>query len=222
MIRNIDLNEISDGHLYHSNDLVRTDCGGCHGCSDCCRGMGDTILLDPYDMDQLIKGTGNSPEEILQKYAELSVVDGIILPHLRMTEDKECCPFLSDAGRCTIHSFRPGFCRLFPLGRIYENGSFSYFLQTNECKKSHRSKIRIKKWLGIPDLPRYEAFICSWHFLLKDLQNHITLTEDDSYQKQLSLYLLQSFFLTLYPENDFYETFIQRYEVCRKIFHLHS
>ena len=32
MLRNIDLNEISDGNLYTANDLVRADCGGCHGC----------------------------------------------------------------------------------------------------------------------------------------------------------------------------------------------
>ena len=158
MFRNIDLNEISDGNRYHANDLVRADCGGCQGCSACCHGMGDTILLDPYDMDQLRKGSGYSPEELFHQAVELSVVDGIILPHLKMTADHDCCPFLSDEGRCTIHSFRPGFCRLFPLGRIYENGSFSYFLQTNECKKIHRSKVRIKKWLGIPDLSRYETF----------------------------------------------------------------
>lgn len=222
MIRNIDMNEISDGHLYHSNDLVRADCGGCKGCSDCCRGMGDTILLDPYDMDQLVKGTGFSAEEIFRKYTALSVVDGIILPHLRMTDKYDCCPFLSDDGRCKIHSFRPGFCRLFPLGRIYENGSFSYFLQTKECRKTHRSKIRIKKWLGINDLPRYETFVCCWHFLLKDLQDHITLTSDESYQKQISMYLLQSFFLTPYPEDNFYEAFTHRCEECRKIFRLHS
>ena len=30
MLRNIDLNEISDGNLYTANDLVRADCGGCH------------------------------------------------------------------------------------------------------------------------------------------------------------------------------------------------
>ena len=53
MLRNINLNEISDGNLYTANDLVRADCGGCHGCSDCCQGMGDSIILDPYDFYQV-------------------------------------------------------------------------------------------------------------------------------------------------------------------------
>lgn len=98
-------------------------------------GNGDSIILDPYDMDQLYRGTGLKPEELLLRAADLSVVDGIILPHLKMTGKRDCCPFLSGEGRCRIHAFRPGFCRLFPLGRLYEDGSFSYFLQTKECKR---------------------------------------------------------------------------------------
>ena len=143
MLRNIDLNEISDGNLYTANDLVRADCGGCHGCSDCCQGMGDSIILDPYDFYQLCQGLSLAPEALLDQAVGLSVVDGIILPHLNMTKGKDACSFLSEDGRCRIHGFRPGFCRLFPLGRIYENGSFSYFIQTKECKKRNRSKIRI-------------------------------------------------------------------------------
>lgn len=220
MLRNIDLNEISDGNLYTSNDLVRADCGGCRGCSDCYQGMGDSIILDPYDMDQLYRGTGLKPEELLLRAVDLSVVDGIILPHLKMTGKRDCCPFLSGEGRCRIHAFRPGFCRLFPLGRLYEDGSFSYFLQTKECKKTHRSKIRIKKWLDIPDLPRYENYVCSWHYLLMDLQTHIERAGDESYQKQVSMYVLQNFYLTPYPEEGFYEAFQERYETCKKLFHL--
>ena len=50
MEREIDLNQISDGKLYLANDMVRTGCNECAGCSSCCRGMGDSIILDPYDM----------------------------------------------------------------------------------------------------------------------------------------------------------------------------
>lgn len=220
MLRNIDLNEISDGNLYTANDLVRADCGGCHGCSDCCQGMGDSIILDPYDFYQLCQGLSLAPEALLDQAVGLSVVDGIILPHLNMTKGKDACSFLSENGRCRIHGFRPGFCRLFPLGRIYENGSFSYFIQTKECKKRNRSKIRIRKWLQIPDLPRYEDFICRWHYLLADLQSHNDRMEDTAYQKQVSMYVLQTFFLTPYQKEDFYSSFEERYVACRKIFHL--
>ena len=56
MERDINLDEISDGKLYETNDLVKLGCGDCAGCSACCHEMGDTIILDPYDIWQL---TGN-------------------------------------------------------------------------------------------------------------------------------------------------------------------
>ena len=36
MRRQASLEEISDGHLYGLNDMVKADCGGCSGCSACC------------------------------------------------------------------------------------------------------------------------------------------------------------------------------------------
>ena len=53
MEREIDLGEVSDGKLYTSGDLVRIGCNDCTGCSECCRVVEDTILLDPYDIYQL-------------------------------------------------------------------------------------------------------------------------------------------------------------------------
>ena len=56
MKRNVDLKEISDGRLYSSGDMVRADCRDCEGCSECCRGMGSSIILDPMDVWRLQKG----------------------------------------------------------------------------------------------------------------------------------------------------------------------
>lgn len=49
MKRNVSMEEISDGNLYELNDLVKAGCGGCQGCSTCCRGMGQSIVLDPLE-----------------------------------------------------------------------------------------------------------------------------------------------------------------------------
>ena len=43
MLRDIDLDKVSDGKLYSSNDMAKTDCNGCKGCSSCCRGMGSSM-----------------------------------------------------------------------------------------------------------------------------------------------------------------------------------
>ena len=159
MERRIDLAEISDGKLYGAEDMVKADCGDCEGCFACCQGMGDSILLDPYDICRLSEGLGKSFEELMKEAVGLKMADGLILPYLKMTGEKEACSFLNSEGRCSIHTFRPGFCRLFPLGRLYENGSFRYFLQIHECRKENRTKVRVRKWLDTPDFAAYEQFI---------------------------------------------------------------
>ena len=86
--------------LYGPQDMVRISSSACAGCGACCRGMGDTIVLDPYDVWQ---------------------------------------------------SHRPGICRLFPLGRQFDEEKTSYFIVPEGCVKGGLSKVRIDKWLGIPD-----------------------------------------------------------------------
>ena len=113
---------------------------------------------------------------------ELQIVDSVILPNLKMASgNTEACSFLNPEGRCSIHAFRPGICRLFPLGRFYENGSFKYFLQVHECPKPNKTKVKIKKWLDTPNLKTYEKYIADWHFFLKGLQEYVmNLTSDSS------------------------------------------
>ncbi|MFR8138715.1 MAG: YkgJ family cysteine cluster protein, partial [Blautia hansenii] len=52
MRRELDLNAVSDGKLYRQSDMVKAGCNDCKGCSDCCRGMGDSIVLEPFDVYQ--------------------------------------------------------------------------------------------------------------------------------------------------------------------------
>ena len=35
MLRNVDMNEISDGRRYKAGDMVRIGCDGCKGGADC-------------------------------------------------------------------------------------------------------------------------------------------------------------------------------------------
>ena len=50
MERNVTMAEISDGKLYSRDDMVKVGCDDCRGCSACCHGMGNSIVLDPYDV----------------------------------------------------------------------------------------------------------------------------------------------------------------------------
>ena len=66
-------------------------------------------------------------EQLLVDTIELQVVDSVILPDPRMDGEKEQCVFLNEQGRCRIHAMRPGLCRVFPLGRIYEEAESATF-----------------------------------------------------------------------------------------------
>lgn len=211
MLRDIDINEISDGRFYTSNDLVKADCGGCKGCSSCCRGMGNSIILDPLDAHRLCAGLHKTFEELLTTSLELNVVDGIILPNLKMSGASESCSFLNHEGRCSIHAFRPGICRLFPLGRFYGKDSFKYFLQVHECPKPNKAKVKIRKWLDTPELPKYEKYITDWHYYLKGLQEQAMSGDIGENVKELSMNVLRTFYLMPYDtKHDFYEQFYER------------
>jgi hypothetical protein len=207
MIREVNLDEISDGRLYGLNDMVKADCNDCKGCSACCRGMGQSIVLDPLDVHRLCVHLHKTMEELLSAgILELNVVDGVILPNIAMTGVGESCRFLDENGRCSVHYARPGICRLFPLGRYYEEETqnFRYFLQTHECHQENRTKIKVKKWIDTPEPSRYDQYIADWHFYLKKMQAKGT-------SKETSLYILKTYYLTPYNKNeDFYEQYRRR------------
>ena len=214
MERHVDMQEISDGKKYHSNDMAKLGCNDCEGCSECCRNTGKSIVLDPWDVYMLTTNLKCSFESLLEKYVELNVIEGIILPNLKIEENGKGCHFLSEGGRCKIHGFRPGFCRLFPLGRLYENGTFTYFLQTQECLKERRTKMKISKWLSIPDLAQYEQFVNEWHYFIKGFQKRYRQISQEELKKY-NMFLLQVFFLSPYQDGDFYEQFAKRIELAK-------
>ena len=221
MQREVSLEEISDGKLYDLNDMVKADCQDCKGCCDCCQGMGDSVVLDPLDVHRLSVNLKKTPQELMEGELELGAVDGNILPHLRMTGKAERCVFLNEEGRCSIHGFRPGFCRLFPLGRYYENNSFRYILQIHECKKTNRSKIKVRKWIDTPDLKQYEKYICDWHYFLLDVQEVLYEAEDTQLIKNLNVYVVNRFYLKPYDaQQDFYSQFYERLEEGRNLLSL--
>lgn len=225
MRREVSLEEISDGRRYRAEDMVRADCGDCRGCSDCCRGMGTSIVLDPLDVYRICRVRNCTPEQLLQKEFELSLVDGLILPNLKMQEESNACAFLNAQGRCEIHQERPGICRLFPLGRLYEDGGFSYFLQIHECSSQQRTKVKVKKWIDMDDLAAYERYVNEWHYFLKAVERQAEEEQmEEAQRKTLGLFLLKQFYLKPYEMAEgnagirlFYQEFEKRLEEARSL-----
>lgn len=208
------MNDIHFEKLYGNNDMVKVDCHDCKGCSDCCQDMGQSIWLDPYDVYQFTIQMGKSFETLLAKEVELHVEDGLILPNIRMTgEGVPACSFLNEEGRCSIHSFRPGFCRLFPLGRNYDGDKLGYFLLEDACPVKNKSKMKINKWLNTPRIKEYEAFLVRWHTLTKGLRGFYTEhAAEEAIIKVVNMQFLQIFYLTPYEDTDFYPQFDSRME----------
>ena len=73
MLRECDLNEISDGKRYGLNDMAKVGCDDCKGCSACCKGMGTSIVLDPLDSMRIGEALDLSFEELLVNHLELNV-----------------------------------------------------------------------------------------------------------------------------------------------------
>ena len=203
-----DLLEISDGKLYGNNDMAKVSCHDCAGCSSCCRDMGESIWLDPYDVFQLTRNLGKPMEELLAKEVELHVEDGLILPNIKMVGEEAKCSFLNEEGRCSIHSYRPGYCRLFPLGRNYEGERLTYFVLKEACPAPNKSKVKIGKWLGVPNLKAYEKFLIEWHGLTKRLRGYYA--EEEAVIKAINMKSLQIFYLSPYDNEDFYFDFDNR------------
>ena len=127
-----------------------------------------------------------------------------------MKSETDECPFLNVEKRCSIHGYRPGMCRLFPLGRNYENGKLNYILLTEECKKKNRSKIKVSQWIGIRPAEEYQSFVLHWHDFRKKL---ISLFEDAQEEeiKTFNMYVLQTFYFMFdAPEDTFFEVFLQK------------
>lgn len=217
MKRNCSLNDISDGNLYDSGDLAAVNCNGCKGLASCCHGMGNSIILDPYDIYRLTTKQNLTFERLLQDKLDLNVVDGIILPNLKMAGEEEGCTFLNNQGRCSIHAYRPGICRIFPLGRYYENHGFKYFMQIKECPNNSAAKRKISKWIDTPDIEKYEAFLVEWHYFLNAAEDKINNLPDDKWIKNVNMLILNHFYVLNYEAvRDFYPQFYQRLNIVKK------
>lgn len=210
MQHKVNLEEISDGSLYSHNDLVRIGCDGCNSQASCCRFAEDTITLDPYDIYLLQQGTGFPFEELYRRQLiALSPVNGLLLPHLNFPADTNACPFLRSDGRCSIHAHRPGLCRLFPLARLIEDNQVRYLLQIHECPCKKTPKTKIKNWLELPEISRYEAYLIRWNTILTNTRKQLADASGQAELTAVTTEFLRKYYFTPYDTTrSFYDQII--------------
>ena len=204
----IDLSEISDGRRYGPNDMVKADTRGCDGCSACCHHNGQNIVLTPLDMFRIKGQTGESYDALLDRRIELHEEEKLLLPNLKMVGEQEGCGFLSEEGWCSIHGARPDICRLFPLGRLYEEDDFTYIFKPGECVMENLSKVKVKKYIDIEDLDENKAYILTWYGFLKALKWRVRFIHEDEALEAVKAYVLEGFYSQPWDyETSFYEQF---------------
>lgn len=118
----------SDAVPLSGSGPVQLTCGTA-GCGSNCCTNGPHIILNPYEIDRICKASGTSYEDLLD-IVETERVNGF--PLVMLPRDP-ACHFWTDRG-CRIYGARPLACRLFPLGRVFENGrSYIVLPDRNLC-----------------------------------------------------------------------------------------
>ena len=177
MKRNVDINAISDGRLYSSGGYgesrtamtvrdVRNAAGAWEVRLFLIRWISGGCTEESKRIFSALMG---------ENYIELGVVDGMILPNLKMDGARDACPFLDDAGQMLSAQLQTGgSADCFPLEGITRRAAFKYFIQIHEWpEKKTVGKVKIKKWLGIPNLKAYESYIMAWHDFLNECEECI-------------------------------------------------
>jgi len=100
---------------YYRNDAFSYQC---NCCNRCCRHK--DIQVNPFELLQIAKALGLTTTQILNQFVQIDK------PFLKQKSDGSCA-FLSMQG-CTIHSHRPGVCRIYPLGRLKDEDGTEYFI----------------------------------------------------------------------------------------------
>jgi Fe-S-cluster containining protein len=105
----------ADAAVLAETDPLQLSCGTGGCASNCCK-SGDPIVLNPYEIALICCESNMSYEDLLD-IVDTDRADGFPLV---MLPREPACHFWTKQG-CSIYKARPLACRLFPIGRVYDN-----------------------------------------------------------------------------------------------------
>ncbi|MDA8098971.1 MAG: YkgJ family cysteine cluster protein [Nitrospiraceae bacterium] len=157
----------SDAESLCPGDPVQLSCGT-EGCpSNCCKN-GPHIILNPYEIARICTASGMSYEDLLD-IVETDRANGF--PLVMLPRDP-FCHFWTDAG-CRIYDSRPLACRLFPLGRVFEDGASHFVLpDRNICTGLAASPERtLEQYLAEQDTACLIAMADRWIEFVTEMEH---------------------------------------------------
>ncbi len=187
----------------------------------CCANV--NIFLTPYDVMRMKNALGISSTDFLKRFTIPLAMEENQLPVilLKMNEDEEKrCPFVSDAGACTIYEDRPWACRMYPIGLASsktgvgdEGEEFCFIVDEKEtlCKGFEQdNELTIKEWMDSQGVGEYNKKSESYM--------HMTLHPYLQEKKELGEAKIQMFFTACYDLDSFRKmifesTFLNRFEI---------
>jgi len=118
----------ADAAILAESDLFQLSCG-VYGCTSNCCTKSAPIILNPYEIALICRESRISYEDLLD-IVETDRAKGF--PLVMLPRDPSCY-FWTGRG-CRIYGARPLACRLFPLGRVFDNGRSHIVLpELNVC-----------------------------------------------------------------------------------------
>ena len=136
----------------------------CKKCGFCCK----YIILYPFDIMNLCKKLDITTKEFLKKHAKLNIDKDKILRCLLKEPQK--CNFLKN-NQCSIYESRPIRCRLFPLGRYFEDNEVSYIITGKCIGFDSNKKQSIKEFLDAQEVSQYDEMVNDWNKFIIELKN---------------------------------------------------
>ncbi len=106
----------ADARVLAETEPLRLSCG-VNGCSANCCTKSAPIILNPYEIALICRESGLSYEDLLD-IVETGRAKGF--PLVMLPRDP-ACHFWTGRG-CRIYDGRPLACRLYPLGRVFDQG----------------------------------------------------------------------------------------------------
>ncbi|MFH1276231.1 MAG: YkgJ family cysteine cluster protein [Candidatus Woesearchaeota archaeon] len=152
----------------------------CTKCGQCCDKT--MIALYPFDIRIICDHLNISTTQFHEKYSAFTIDnENIVRCFLR---NRPRCPFKDVNNKCSIYDFRPVRCRLYPIGRFFQEDQ-THYLVANDPSPGFNSnkKQSIAEWLEEQGVTKYDPLTERWnHFLIK-LKNHPQINEEDFQMK---------------------------------------
>ena len=145
----------------------------CKQCGYCCDHT--YIQLYPFDIKNICSSLGISTKEFHEKYSMFKSMDGIPRCFLR---NRPKCPF-KENNKCTIYDNRPVRCRLFPLGRVFQEDEIIYVLPEDKCQGFDTGKKQtIAEWIENENVTESDELTSKWNSFLIKLKDSETIKKE--------------------------------------------